>query len=92
MAQLIADRRDVDFCSARATEGRGTRPARALCRVQPQGGGPHHLRGPQPRIKEILPTRQDGDRQGARFDGGKVFVPESFHKAWKATRKVNGWP
>jgi len=31
----------------------------------------------------IAPTFQDGDREGCRFDGGKVFAPESFHDAWK---------
>ena len=35
-------------------------------------------------VKEILPTQVDGDRIGVHFDNGKVTVPESFHKAWKA--------
>jgi alkylation response protein AidB-like acyl-CoA dehydrogenase len=37
-------------------------------------------------VKEILPTQVDGDRIGVHFDNGKVTVPESFHKAWKALR------
>ena len=40
----------------------------------------------QPRLKELLPTRVDGDRVGARFADGRVSVPESFHRAWKAYR------
>jgi len=31
----------------------------------------------------IAPTFQDGDREGCRFEEGRVFVPASFHDAWK---------
>ena len=34
-------------------------------------------------LKEILPTRVDGDREGARFDNGEVKVPESYKKVWE---------
>ncbi len=38
----------------------------------------------------IAPTFQDGDREGAHFDKGKVHVPESFHRAWEKF-KEGGW-
>ncbi len=41
-------------------------------------------------VKELLPIRVDGDREGARFDNGRVTVPESFHKAW-ALFKEGEW-
>jgi alkylation response protein AidB-like acyl-CoA dehydrogenase len=39
---------------------------------------------------ELAPTFQDGDRIGARFDNGKVLVPESFHRCWDVF-KEGGW-
>ena len=38
----------------------------------------------------IAPTFQDGDREGCRFEGGRVFVPRSFHEVWKVFRE-GGW-
>ncbi|MGV8081728.1 MAG: acyl-CoA dehydrogenase [Syntrophales bacterium] len=32
---------------------------------------------------DVAPSFQDGDRQGCRFDQGRVLVPESFKHAWK---------
>ncbi|MBI9076325.1 MAG: acyl-CoA dehydrogenase [Desulfatibacillum sp.] len=34
-------------------------------------------------VKELLPTMQEGDRQGVRFEDGVVKVPDSFHRAHK---------
>lgn len=39
---------------------------------------------------DIAPTFQDGDRQGCRFENGKVYVPESFHRCWDVFRE-GGW-
>ncbi len=38
----------------------------------------------------IAPTFQDGDREGCRFEGGRVFAPRSFHEGWKVFRE-GGW-
>jgi hypothetical protein len=86
MAQLIADRRDVDFVlheqlnvaelAKHKRFGEFNRKAVDLIVSEARNLA----------IKEILPTQKDGDRIGARFDGGQVTVPESFHKAWKAFR------
>lgn len=38
----------------------------------------------------IAPTNADGDRIGAKFSGGKVSVPDSFHNAYKSFQD-NGW-
>jgi alkylation response protein AidB-like acyl-CoA dehydrogenase len=40
-------------------------------------------------IKEILPTLAEGDKQGVRFENGKVAVPESFHKARKVVLEAD---
>ena len=40
-------------------------------------------------IKEILPTLADGDKQGVRFENGKVAVPDSFHRARQVVREAD---
>ena len=79
MAQLIADRRDVDFVLHeqikmiehelfeefnKKTIDLIVSEARNLA------------------IKEILPTFKDGDEIGCKLENGKVTVPESFKRAW----------
>ncbi len=39
---------------------------------------------------DVAPTFQDGDREGCRFDSGKVLVPKSFHRCW-GVFKEGGW-
>ena len=84
MAQLIADRRDVDFVLHeqitmvehelfeefnKKTINLIVSEARNLA------------------IKEILPTFKDGDEIGCKLENGKVTVPESFQRAWKIYRE-----
>jgi alkylation response protein AidB-like acyl-CoA dehydrogenase len=86
MAQILADRRDVDFIlheqlnveqfSKHARYPEFNRKAIDLIISEARNLA----------VKEILPTQADGDRLGAKFENGKVTVPESFHKAWKALR------
>ncbi|HOK07528.1 MAG TPA: acyl-CoA dehydrogenase [Syntrophales bacterium] len=38
----------------------------------------------------VAPTFQDGDRDGCRFENGKVTVPPSFHRVWQVF-KEGGW-
>jgi hypothetical protein len=84
MAQLIADRRDVDFVLHEQLKVEELARHERFAEFNRKAVDLIISEARNLAIKEILPTRQDGDRQGARFDGGKVFVPESFHKAWKA--------
>ena len=39
---------------------------------------------------DIAPTFQDGDREGAHFDQGRVTVPKSFQRCWDVF-KEGGW-
>ncbi|MEW6529965.1 MAG: acyl-CoA dehydrogenase [Thermodesulfobacteriota bacterium] len=39
---------------------------------------------------EIAPTFQDADRKGCRYENGKVYAPESFHRCWEVF-KAGGW-
>lgn len=80
MAQLIADRRDIDFVLHeqikmvehelfeefnKKTIDLIISEARNLA------------------IKEILPTFKEGDEIGCKLENGKVTVPPSFKRAWK---------
>ncbi len=40
--------------------------------------------------EELGPAMQDGDREGVRYEDGKVTVPPSFHGCWKIMAD-NGW-
>jgi len=87
MAQVIADRRDVDFVLHEQLKveelaqherfGEFNRKAIDLVISEARNLA----------VKEILPTQVDGDRQGTHFDSGRVTVPASFHKAWKAFKE-----
>jgi len=38
----------------------------------------------------MAPTFQDGDREGCRFEAGRVTAPKSFHNVWKVFQE-GGW-
>ena len=86
MAQILADRRDIDFV---LHEQLGVESLAKDERFADFNRKAVDLIVSEARnlaMKEILPTQVDGDRIGARFDAGKVTVPASYHKAWKALR------
>ena len=39
---------------------------------------------------ELAPINQEGDREGCRFDKGKVHVPKAYHEAYRKYLE-NGW-
>jgi alkylation response protein AidB-like acyl-CoA dehydrogenase len=80
MAQLIADRRDVDFVLHEQVKmvehelfKEFNRKTIDLIVTEARNLS----------IKEILPTLKEGDEQGCVLDNGKVTVPESFQRPWK---------
>jgi alkylation response protein AidB-like acyl-CoA dehydrogenase len=82
MAQVIADRRDVDFVlheqlnvgalSKHDKFGEFNKKTVDLIISEARNLA----------IKEILPTLKEGDEQGCRLENGQVFVPESFKRAY----------
>ncbi|MEN6484566.1 MAG: acyl-CoA dehydrogenase [Syntrophobacteraceae bacterium] len=40
--------------------------------------------------KEFYPSNAAGDREGCRYEDGRVSVPESFHRPWNLYRE-GGW-
>ncbi|WDP89988.1 MAG: acyl-CoA dehydrogenase [Desulfobacter sp.] len=84
MAQFIADQRDIDFIlyellAADSLAGRG--PYEDFSRKS------FEMIVKEARkiaLKEVLPTLAEGDREGVSFEGGKVRVPQCFHRARQA--------
>ncbi len=80
MAQLIADRRDVDFVlheQIKMVENQAFHEfnKKTIDLIVSEA---RNLA-----IKEILPTFKDGDEIGCTLENGKVTVPESFQRAWE---------
>ena len=82
MAQVIADRRDVDFVLYEQLE------IEKLCKTEKYSGFNRKTfdmiiaEARNLAIKEILPTFSEGDRQGLVFENGTVRMPDCFHRAY----------
>ena len=83
MAQQIADRRDVDFVLHDQLKVEELSKHDIFAEFNRKTVDLIVSEARNLAIKEILPTQFEGDREGARFDNGRVTVPESFHKAWE---------
>ncbi len=80
MAQLIADRRDVDFV---LHEQIGMVKHELFDEFNKKTVDLIVSEARNLAIKEILPTFKEGDEKGCVLENGKVKVPESFQRAWK---------
>jgi alkylation response protein AidB-like acyl-CoA dehydrogenase len=86
MAQILADRRDIDFVLHEQLKVEELAEHARFSEFNRKAIDLIVSEARTIAIREILPTQIDGDRIGLRFEDGKVTVPESFHKAWKALR------
>lgn len=82
MAQVIADRKDVDFVLHEQLEVAGLSRHERYAAFNRKTVDLIVTEARNLAIKEILPTFKDGDQQGCRFENGAVFVPESFKRAY----------
>ncbi len=80
MAQLIADRRDVDFV---LHEQIGMVEHELFDEFNKKTIDLIVSEARNLSIKEILPTFKDGDEIGCKLENGTVTVPESFKRAWR---------
>jgi alkylation response protein AidB-like acyl-CoA dehydrogenase len=83
MAQVIADRRDVDFV---LFEQLGVDKLSEHEKFAEFNRKTVELIVSEARnlaIKEILPTQKEGDQVGCRFENGQVTVPACFHRPWE---------
>jgi len=83
MAQQIADRRDVDFVLHEQLHVEELSKHDIYAEFNKKTVDLIVSEARNLAIKEILPTQEDGDREGTKFENGQVTVPESFHKAWE---------
>lgn len=83
MAQQIADRRDVDFVLHEVLNTEEFSKYDVFAEFNKKTIDLIISEVRNLAVKVILPTQIDADREGARFENGKVTVPESFHKAWE---------
>jgi len=87
MANLISDRRDIDFVLYEQLD------VLALCKLPKYKGynrKTFDLIISEARnfaLKELLPTWAEGDRIGATFEDGQVKVPSSYHRAFTLMRE-----
>ncbi|HLE55723.1 MAG TPA: acyl-CoA dehydrogenase [Rhodothermia bacterium] len=86
MAQILADRRDIDFVLHEQLEVDQLAKYERFAEFNRRAIDMIVSEARTLAVKEILPTQADGDHLGVHFENGKVTVPDSFHKAWKALR------
>ena len=83
MAQVIADRRDIDFVLYEQLKA--DEMAR-LEKFQDFNKKTFDMIITEARnfaIKELLPTNAEGDKEGLGFENSQVKVPQSFHRAYE---------
>ena len=83
MAQFLVDRRDIDFVLHQQLNVEQLSEHQRFAEFNRKTVDLIVSEARNLALKELLPVCQDGDRQGARFENGKVKVPESFHRAWE---------
>jgi hypothetical protein len=87
MAQVLTDRRDIDFVLYEQFDVEGfTRHEK----FQDYNKKTFDLIIKEARnlaVKEILPTCAEGDREGVKFEGGRVTVPACYHSPYKLMRE-----
>ncbi len=87
MAQLIADRRDVDFVLYEQMQADQLSRHQKFSEFNRKTIDLIVSEARNLALKELLPTNKLGDSEGCRFENGKVFVPESFKKAFSLFRE-----
>jgi alkylation response protein AidB-like acyl-CoA dehydrogenase len=83
MAQVIADRRDVDFVLFEQMEAEALSRHDKFAEFNRKTMELVVSEARNLAVKEILPTQQEGDRTGCRFDSGVVTVPECYKRPWQ---------
>jgi alkylation response protein AidB-like acyl-CoA dehydrogenase len=83
MAQVIADRRDVDFVLHEQLQVETLSEHEKYAEFNRKTVDLIISEARNLAIKEILPTQKESDTQGCKFEDGKVTVPESFKRAYE---------
>ena len=89
-AQLIADRRDVDFVLYEQLEVEDLQQTEKFGDMDKKFFDMVISEARNFAIKEILPLNEIGDREGLVFENNRVKVPEAFHRPYAQFRE-GGW-
>ncbi|ETR72243.1 MAG: acyl-CoA dehydrogenase domain-containing protein [Candidatus Magnetoglobus multicellularis str. Araruama] len=84
MAQVIADRRDVDFVLYEQLQIEKLTEHEKYKDLNKKTFDLVINEARNFAVKEILPTLAESDTNGARFENGTVKVPESYHSIYKS--------
>ncbi len=90
MPQLLADKRDIDFVVWEQMNGEELLAYDIYRDFNRKTCDMIITEARKLAINEMLPTLQEGDRQGITYENGTVRVPESFHRVHKLIRE-GGW-
>ncbi|HSO67880.1 MAG TPA: acyl-CoA dehydrogenase, partial [Desulfatirhabdiaceae bacterium] len=82
MAQMIADRRDIDFVLHEQLQIETLSKNERFADFNKKTIDMVVSEARNLAIKEILPTQKIGDEEGCKFDAGVVTTPESFHRIY----------
>ena len=82
MAQFVADRKDIEFVLHEQLNVADLSKHEKYAEFNKKTIDLIISEARNLAVKELLPAQIDGDREGARFEGGNVTLPESFHKVW----------
>ncbi|MFC1859517.1 acyl-CoA dehydrogenase [Thermodesulfobacteriota bacterium] len=82
MAQSITDRRDVDFVLHEQLQVAELSKHEKFAEYNKKTVDLIVTEARNLAVKEILPTRELGDKEGCRFEKGKVTAPECFHRVY----------
>ena len=83
MAQLLADRRDVDFVLHEQLKVDELSNHDRFAEFNKKTVDLIVSEARNLAIKELLPLQKVGDEEGCQFKDGDVAVPESFHRAYE---------
>lgn len=84
MAQLIADRKDIDFILYELLDAEQLFKHEKFNAFSRKTVDMIISEARKLSLKEILPTLAESDKNGVRFENGRVLAPESFRKARQA--------
>ncbi|MBU2631556.1 MAG: acyl-CoA dehydrogenase, partial [Proteobacteria bacterium] len=84
MAQLIADRKEIDFILYELLDAQQLLKFEKFKEFSKKTVDMMISEARKLAIKEILPTLAESDQNGVRFENGRVIAPQSFRKARQA--------
>ncbi len=87
MAQLISDRRDVDFVLHEQLKVSDLCQHPRFSDLNKKAIDMIITEAGQLAVKEILPTMKIGDEEGVEFHKGTVTIPDAFHRAYRLYRE-----